>query len=53
MTDQSDQLELDRELRDARDKLESALKLAPQHPELLRLMQEVKANLYICLKHGM
>ena len=40
-------------LRDARDKLESALKLAPQHPELLRLMQEVKANLYICLKHGM
>ncbi|MCB9932527.1 MAG: hypothetical protein H6841_03805 [Planctomycetes bacterium] len=40
-------------LRDARDKLESALKLAPQHPELLRLMQEAKANLYICLKHGM
>jgi hypothetical protein len=40
-------------LRDARDKLESALKLAPQHPELLRLMQEAKANLYICMKHGM
>jgi hypothetical protein len=40
-------------LRDARDKLENALKLAPQHPELLRLMQEAKANLYICLKHGM
>ena len=40
-------------LRDARDKLEAALQLAPQHPELLRLMQEAKANLYICLKHGM
>ncbi|MCA8935890.1 MAG: hypothetical protein KDB68_06765 [Planctomycetes bacterium] len=40
-------------LRDARDKLELALKLAPQHAELLRLMQEAKANLYICLKHGM
>jgi hypothetical protein len=40
-------------LRDARDKLEQALKLAPQHAELLRLMQEVKANLYICMKHGM
>jgi hypothetical protein len=40
-------------LRDARDKLTSALALAPQHPELLRLMQEAKANLYICLKHGM
>lgn len=40
-------------LRDARDKLDAALKLAPQHPELLRLMQEAKANLYICLKHGM
>ena len=40
-------------LRDARDKLESALKLAPQHAELLRLMQEAKANLYICMKHGM
>ncbi|MCA8913722.1 MAG: hypothetical protein KDB82_18705 [Planctomycetes bacterium] len=39
-------------LRDARDKLEEALKFAPQHAELLRLMQEVKANLYICLKHG-
>lgn len=40
-------------LRDSRDKLELALKLAPQNPELLRLMQETKANLYICLKHGM
>lgn len=39
-------------LRDARDKLSSALELAPQDPELLRLMQEAKANLYICIKHG-
>jgi hypothetical protein len=38
-------------LRDARDKLTKALQLAPNHPELLRLMQEAKANLYICLKH--
>lgn len=39
-------------LRDARDNLTKALELAPNHPELLHLMQETKANLYICLKHG-
>ena len=39
-------------LRDARDKLTKALQLSPNHAELLHLMQETKANLYICLKHG-
>lgn len=39
-------------LRDARDSLTKALQLAPNHPELLHLMQQTKANLYICLKHG-
>ena len=39
-------------LRDARDSLTKALQLSPNHPELLHLMQETKANLYICIKHG-
>jgi hypothetical protein len=39
-------------LRDSRDKLTLALEAAPNHPVLLRLMQETKANLYVCLKHG-
>ncbi|MBZ0136009.1 MAG: hypothetical protein K8I27_06510 [Planctomycetes bacterium] len=38
--------------RDARDKLTKALQIAPNHPDLLSLMQETKANLYICMKQG-
>jgi len=38
-------------LRDARDKFDAALRIAPGHPELLRLMQETKANLYAAMKH--
>lgn len=40
-------------LREARDRLDAALKIVPNHPELVRMMQEAKANLYICMKHGM
>jgi hypothetical protein len=39
-------------LRDARDHLYVALRHAPGDPDLLRLMQETKANLYAAMKHG-
>jgi hypothetical protein len=39
-------------LRDARDKFDAALRLAPDNRELWRVIQETKANLYAAMKHG-
>jgi hypothetical protein len=38
--------------RSAVEKFEFALRTAPQDRELLDLIQEAKANLYFCMKHG-
>lgn len=40
-------------LRVAKDKLEAALKLAPDNRDLHELLREAKANIYTCMKHGM
>jgi hypothetical protein len=40
-------------LREAIKKFEVALRAAPTNRELLDLIQEAKANLYFCMKHGM
>jgi hypothetical protein len=40
-------------LRDAISNFEAALRAAPTNRDLLNLMQESKANLYFCMKHGM
>jgi hypothetical protein len=40
-------------LRDAITKFEVALRAAPNDRELLDLIQDAKANLYFCMKHGM
>jgi hypothetical protein len=39
-------------LRDARDKFDAALRLAPDNRALWRVIQETKANLYAAMKHG-
>lgn len=39
-------------LRESRDTLEMALRLVPRDTELIRMMRDIKANLYVCMKHG-
>ncbi|MBX3458904.1 MAG: hypothetical protein KF696_02925 [Planctomycetes bacterium] len=40
-------------LRNAKEKLEAALRLAPDNRDLHELLREAKANIYTCMKHGM